>query len=148
MNIRADQVAGGAFILLGILVFIIGWDLPFGRLSAPGAGMLPKLMAGLMIALAAGIAINGQRGEKLSEIPWSDWPHAALIILISGIATVLYTTLGFIITMTLLVFSLLVIVERRRLWAAATYAVLLTLFAYVLFGTALKAPLERGLLWF
>src|SRR5262245_54065094 len=148
MNIRADQVAGGAFIILGILVFIIGWDLPFGRLTAPGAGMLPKLMAGLMIAFAAGIVINGQRSEKLSEVPWGDWPHAVLIILISGIATLLYATLGFLITMTLLAFSLLVIVEHKRLWAAATYAVLLTLFAYLLFGIALKAPLERGLLWF
>ncbi len=36
--------------------------------------------------------------------------------------------------------------ERKSLWAAATYAVLLTLFAYLLFGIALKAPLERGLL--
>lgn len=148
MNIRADQVAGGAFIILGILIFIIGWDLPFGRITAPGAGMLPKLMAGLMILFAAGIVINGQRNEKLSEIPWSDWKHAVLIILISGIATLLYATLGFILTMTLLVFSLLVIVERKALWAAATYAVLLTLFAYFLFGIALKAPLERGLLWF
>ena len=148
MNIRADQVAGGAFILLGILVFIIGWDLPFGRLTAPGAGMLPKLMAGLMIGFAAGIMINGQRSEKLSEIPWGDWRHAVLILLISGIATLLYATLGFIITMTLLVFSLLVVVEHKRLWAAASYAVLLTTFAYLLFGIALKAPLERGLLWF
>ena len=148
MNIRADQVAGGAFIILGILVFIIGWDLPFGRITAPGAGMLPKLMAGLMILFAAGIVINGQRSEKISEIPWGDWSHAALIILISGIATLLYATLGFIITMTLLVFSLLVIVERKSLLAATTYSVSLTLFAYFLFGVALKAPLERGLLWF
>jgi len=148
MNIRADQVAGGAFIALGILVFIIGWDLPFGRISAPGAGMLPKLMAGLMILFAAGIVINGQRSEKLSEIPWGDWSHAVLIILISSIATLLYATLGFLITMTLLVLSLLVIVERKSLLAAMTYAVSLTLFAYLLFGIALKAPLERGLLWF
>ena len=34
------------------VVFILGWDLPFGRISAPGAGMLPKFLAGMMIALA------------------------------------------------------------------------------------------------
>ena len=50
--------------------------------------------------------------------------------------------------MSLLVFSLLVVVERRKLLPAASYAVALTLFAYWLFGIALKAPLERGLLWF
>ena len=37
MIIRSDHVAGGAFIALGILVFAIGTDLPFGSLSEPGA---------------------------------------------------------------------------------------------------------------
>ena len=50
--------------------------------------------------------------------------------------------------MSLLVFALLVIVERRNLLRAAAYASALTLVAYWLFGNALKAPLERGLLWF
>ena len=42
---------GGVFVALGIVVFALSGDLPFGTLSSPGAGMLPKLMAGLMIAL-------------------------------------------------------------------------------------------------
>jgi hypothetical protein len=50
--------------------------------------------------------------------------------------------------MTLLVFALLVVVERRNVWHAAAYSIGLTLFAYWLFGKALKSPLERGLLWF
>ena len=57
-------------------------------------------------------------------------------------------TLGFLITMSLLVFTLLTVVERRNVLIAAAYSVGLTLFAYWLFGKALKAPLERGLLWF
>ena len=50
--------------------------------------------------------------------------------------------------MALLVFALLVVVERRNSLIAAAYSIALTLFAYWLFGMALKAPLERGLLWF
>ena len=50
--------------------------------------------------------------------------------------------------MTLLVFSLLVLVERRSILPAAIYSIALTVFAYWLFGKALKSPLERGLLWF
>ena len=50
--------------------------------------------------------------------------------------------------MAALLFALLVIVERRRPLPAAAYSVGLTLFAYWLFGKALKSPLERGLLWF
>jgi hypothetical protein len=148
MTLRADQIAGGAFVALGVAVFIIGWDLPFGRISAPGAGMLPKLMASFMILLAAGIFINGKSQEKFSDISWSDWRHAALILGISGIAVSVYAWLGFLITMSLLVFALLTIVERKPVLPAVIYAASLTLFAYGLFGIVLKAPLEHGVLWF
>lgn len=147
MNLRADHVAGGAFIALGIVVFILGWDLPFGRISAPGAGMLPKFLAGTMIALAAAIIISGVHGETLADIPWSDWSHAALVLIIAAVSTWLYSRLGFLVTMPLLVFSLLTLVERRNLMAAAVYAIGLTLFSYWLFAIALHAPLERGSLW-
>jgi uncharacterized membrane protein YfhO len=147
MSWKADYVAGGVFIAFGILVFILGWDLPFGTISAPGAGMLPKLMAGLMIVFAIGIMAVGA-AEHLADLPWSDGKHAILVVGITAAAVAVYTWLGFIITMTLLVFGLQVIVERKNILTAALYACGLTLFAYWLFGVALKAPLERGLLWF
>ena len=148
MIIRSDHVAGGAFIALGILVFAIGTDLPYGTVSSPGAGMMPKLMAGLMMAFAAAIMLQASRGSTFSEIDWSDLRHAFLLVLITGTAVVLYRPLGFLITMAALVFALLIVVERRGLLPAAIYSASLTLFAYWLFGKALKAPLERGLLWF
>ncbi|MGD9923171.1 MAG: tripartite tricarboxylate transporter TctB family protein [Pseudorhodoplanes sp.] len=148
MNIRSDHLAGGVFIALGLLVFILGWNLPFGQISSPGAGMLPKMLAGLMIACALIIMLSGRSSEPVSAIPWSDWTHAALIVIISSIATLLYARLGFLITMALLVFGLQTIVERKPVVTAAIYAILLTLFAYWLFAIALKAPIERGILWF
>lgn len=104
MTFRADHVAGCAFIAFGIVVFILGWDLPFGRISAPGAGMLPKFLAGMMIALAALIVIAGKHGETLADIPWSDWSHAALVLIIAAVSTWLYSRLGFLVTMPLLIF--------------------------------------------
>jgi hypothetical protein len=148
MTLRSDHVAGAAFIILGIVVFAISGDLPFGRLSAPGAGMLPKLMAGLMIAFAAAVIIGGAASRPFAEIDWSDRSHALLVLGITAAAIALYQTLGFLVTMALLVFTLLVVVERRKLLPAAAYSAGLTAFAYWLFGIALKAPLERGLLWF
>lgn len=147
MNHRADHIAGGAFIALGLLVFIVGRDLPFGRITAPGAGMLPKLLAGLMIAFGAIIAVSAAHGERLRDMTWSDWSHAALVIVIAALATFLYSRLGFLLTMPLLVFALLAVVERRNLLASAAFAIGLTLFAYWLFAIVLKAPLERGTLW-
>ena len=148
MILRADHVAGGAFIALGIAVFAIGADLPFGRLSAPGAGMMPKLLAGLMMAFAAVVVLRAAESPPLASIDWSDRSHAALLVLITGAAVAAYQPLGFLITMALLVFALLVVVERRNVLIAAAYSMGLTLFAYWLFGKALKSPLERGLLWF
>jgi hypothetical protein len=148
MILRADHVAGGAFVALGILVFAISGDLPFGRLSAPGAGMLPKLMAGLMIVFALVLILGAASSRPLAEIDWSDRTHAALVVLATAVAITLYRPLGFLITMSLLVFSLLVLVERRNVVRAAAYSICLSIFAYWLFGIALKSPLERGLLWF
>jgi tripartite tricarboxylate transporter TctB family protein len=148
MIIRADHVAGGVFIALGLLVFAVSGDLPFGRISAPGAGMMPKLMAGLILLFAVIIVATGRERPPLARIDWSDWTHAAQLLLITAIAIACYRLLGFLITMSLLVFALLVVVERRRVLPAAAYGIALTVFAYWLFGIALKAPLEHGLLWF
>jgi hypothetical protein len=128
------------------VVFAISGDLPFGRLSAPGAGMMPKLVTALMMLFAAVVGRSSSR--NFSEIDWSDRGHAALVMLIAAAAVLAYRPLGFLITMALLVFALLVIVERRNALIAAGYSAGLTLFAYWLFGKALKSPLERGLLWF
>ena len=109
---------------------------------------MPKLSAGLMMLFALLLVAGGARSRELAAIDWSDWSHAALLVLITAAAVVAYRPLGFLITMALLVFTLLVLVERRRALVAAAYSVGLTLFAYWLFGKALKSPLERGLLWF
>jgi hypothetical protein len=148
MDLRADHVAGGAFVVLGIVVFAISGDLPFGTLSAPGAGMMPKLMAGLMMAFAVVLIGGGGSSQPIASIDWSDRTHAAFVVLATAVAITLYRPLGFLITMTLLVFSLLVLVERRNMVRAAAYSIGLSVFAYWLFGIALKSPLERGLLWF
>jgi hypothetical protein len=146
--LRADHVAGGAFLTLGVVVFAISGDLPFGTLSAPGAGMMPKLMASLMMAFALAVIAGAASSPPFGDIDWSDRGHAALVVLITAAAVTLYRPLGFLITMSLLLFALLVVGERRKPLQAAAYSIVLTLFAYWLFGKALKSPLERGLLWF
>ena len=88
-------------------------------LSSPGAGMLPKLMAGLMIALRpadhaararASAPLADDRLERLARTP-------LLIVGITAVAIALYRTLGFLITMSLLRVRAAVVVERRNLAA-------------------------------
>lgn len=130
------------------MVLAISGDLPFGSLSAPGAGMMPKVVTGFMILFGALVMVGAARSAPLASLDWSDRDHAALVVLITGAAVAAYRPLGFLVTMSLLVFLLLVVVERRNALAAAAYAIGLTLFAYWLFGKALRSPLEQGILWF
>ena len=69
-------------------------------------------------------------------------------MVITAVAVASYQTLGFIITMSLLVFVLLVVIERQPIHYAAAYALVLTGIAWWVFGKALKAPLETGILGF
>jgi hypothetical protein len=148
MTLRTDWLAGAVFVAFALLVFAFSGDLPFGTLSSPGAGMMPKLLTGLMIVFGATLMIRAGASQPLADIDWSDRNHALLVVLIAGAATSVYQWLGFIITMTLLVFTLLVAVERKNVLRAAAYSIGLTVIAWWVFGTALKSPLETGILGF
>jgi hypothetical protein len=146
--LKADHVAGAVFIALGVVVFLLSGDLPFGTLAAPGAGMMPKVVLAFMVLFGALVMVGAAGSANLAAIDWSDRNHAALLVAITAAAVASYRPLGFLVTMSLLVFGLLVVVERRNALIAAAYSVSLTLFAYWLFGKALRSPLERGVLWF
>ena len=148
MTLRADHVTGAAFVVFALAVFAFSGDLPFGSLSSPGAGMMPKLLLVLMIVFGVALILGAQASAPLAEIDWGDRNHAFLVVLIAGIATVLYQPLGFILTMSLLVFTLLMVVERKNVLRAAAYSVGLTMIAWWVLGTALKSPLETGILGF
>ena len=110
--------------------------------------MMPKLVAGLMMFFALLLVVGAARSGEFAAIDWSDRNHAVQVVLITAGAVAAYQPLGFLIAMAVLVFALLVVVERRNALVAAAYSIGLTVFAYWLFGKALKSPLERGILWF
>jgi hypothetical protein len=145
MILRSDHVAGAAFAAFGLLVIALSGDLPFGRLSMPGAGFMPKLVAALMILFGLLLVLRAA-GESapLADIAWTDLQHAAPVIAITGAAIALYTWLGFIITMVLLLLGLLVLVEQRNILRASLYSVVVVLLAFGLFDKFLRAPLLIG----
>ncbi len=144
MTLRADHVAGAAFVAFGLLVFALSGDLPTGQLSMPGAGFLPKLIAGLTIVFGLALFFRARESEAFSSLDWADGQHAALVIAITALATALYTWLGFITTMVLMMFGLLVVIERRNVVRAAVYSVGGVVLTYGVFIYMLKAPLPAG----
>jgi hypothetical protein len=146
--IRTDHVAGSVFVALGIVVLALSGDLPVGTLSFPGAGMMPKLVAGLMIVF--GLLLVGRAGESapLASLAWGDLPHAARVVAITAVAIALYQPLGFVVTMALLLFTLTFGAERRPVLAAAAFSAGVVALTYLLFAVVLKTPLEPGVLGF
>jgi Tripartite tricarboxylate transporter TctB family len=148
VTLRTDHVAGGIFVAFGLLIFALSGDLPFGTLAFPGAGMMPKLVAALLIAFGAVLVVRAGESAPLASLSWSDLPHAVRVVAITAAAIALFQTLGFLITMTLLLFTLTFATERRPLIPAAAFSIGVVILTYVLFEWALKTPVERGLLGF
>jgi putative tricarboxylic transport membrane protein len=144
MTLRTDHIAGGAFVAFGLVVLAMSGDLPFGTLSFPGAGMMPKLLAGLLIVFGLIIVLRARESAPLADVSWSDLPHAARVVAITAVAIVLYQTLGFVLTMALLLFALIFGAERRPALAAAAFAIGAVTLSYLLFAVLLKAPLVPG----
>jgi len=148
VNLRLDHVAGGVFIVAGALIFAASDDLPFGTLASPGAGMLPKLVMGLMMAFGLVLLLRAGASPRFAAVAWDDLPHALRVIGLAAAAAALYTTLGFLVTVSLLLFGLTFAVERKPVLHAAGFSIGVTGLAYLLFNTLLKSPLPRGVLGF
>ena len=144
MTLRRDHVAGAFFIAAGLLVWALSGDLPVGTLAFPGAGMMPKLVTAIMIALAVVVLLAARSSPALAEIDWADGAHAARVMAVAIPAVALYTTAGFPLTMTAMLFALLALVERKHWAVAAGFSAGIAGLAYVLFGTFLKSPLPAG----
>jgi hypothetical protein len=148
MIIRIDHVAGAFFIAFGLAVIGFSGDLPVGELSMPGAGFLPMLVAVLTILFGAVLMLRARESAAFASIDWSDLRHAGPVVLITAAATALYTVIGFILTMLLMMLGLIILVERRSVIRAAIYSLAVVVVTYGVFVYAIKAPLPGGLVEF
>jgi hypothetical protein len=146
--LRRDHIAGGAFVAAGALVLVVSNDLPFGTLASPGAGMLPVLVIALMMLFGLALLLQAGRSPPMAEIKWSDLPHAVRVTAVAAGAAVAYTPLGFILTMMLMLFVLIYVIERRSLFASLAFCIPTPIVISLVFDRLLKTPLERGLFWF
>ncbi len=144
MNLRADHVAGTAFIVFGALIIALSGDLPAGQLSMPGSGFLPKIVAALMMMFGLALVVRGRESPAFADLGWSDLPHAMQVVVIAAAGISLYTVLGFLITLILMVSAILIVIERRNPLRAGIYAIAIVLVAYLGFEHVLKTPLPNG----
>jgi hypothetical protein len=148
MTLRADHVAGAFFVGFGVLVLALSGDLPTGDLSMPGSGFLPKIVAVLTIFFGVVLTLRAGESRIFATLSWDDAKHAGLVVGITAAAIASFERLGFLTTNVLLILTLLVVIERRRLLPAVVYSVGVVVTTYVLFVYILKTPLQAGPLGF
>ena len=144
MILRRDHVVGGVLLAIAALVYLASGDLPAGTLGSPGPGMLPYISLGLIAVFAFVLLFTARESPPFAETQWSDLPHAASVTAAAVLAVGFYEKLGFLVTMTALIFGVLALIERVQLWRAALYAFGITLGTKLLLTTLLKSPLPQG----
>ena len=143
MTLRADHVAGAAFILFGAAIIALSGDLPVGHLSMPGSGFLPMIVAVLTMIFGLALILRARESATFAELDWADGKHALMVTAITAAAAALYEHLGFIVTMLAMMMAVLIVVERRNPIKAGIYCVIVVAFTYVAFVYGLKTPLPE-----
>jgi hypothetical protein len=143
MILRADHVAGAAFVIFGAAIIALSGDLPVGQLSMPGSGFPPMIVAALTIIFGLILILRAKESGPFSELGWGDGKHALMVTAITAAAIALYEHLGFFFTMLLMMITLLIVIERRNPLRAGIYCIAIVLFTYVSFVYGLKTPLPE-----
>ena len=144
MTLRADHVAGAFFVGVGAAGHRAERRPADGHAVAAGLRLHAEDHRRADDFLRAGAGLACAREQAFATLQWPDAKHAALVVAITALASALYEWLGFLTTNILLMFALLVVIERRKLLPAAVYSVGVVVVTYVLFVYLLKTPLQTG----
>jgi phosphatidylserine synthase len=147
---RGVNIATALVFLALSAVLVTGtWDLPYWSDFAPGPAFAAIWTAAAASLLALMLLIQEQRMPSLEP---ADWPgrSAFMRVVITTAALcvtlVLAPTLGFPVTVALLTFFVLTVVERRRLVPSLIVTALTTALIHGVFVAWLNVALPKGIL--
>lgn len=152
---KGNIVASILCIILGAYIVITCLGYPkaeaYGT-GAPGPGMWPGIIGGLLIAASLWLLISTLRtpAEKLGTIMvWGEGPkrvYVTMAILVVYVLTV--TVIGFIPMTIILLFLFITWFARYKWFVTLAISVGVTLFVYVIFKFALNVPIDFGMIYF
>ncbi|RPI46383.1 MAG: tripartite tricarboxylate transporter TctB family protein [Betaproteobacteria bacterium] len=150
---KAEAAAGILILIIGAVLLIAAYPLPYMVESVPGPGFLPLWVSLGIIASGAAVTVSAVRGRLRpgEPIPWPDlpgWRQVGVMLVALALALVLFDDLGFVITttafMTIVIFSLGV-----RSWVTLiTAPIAAAAILYAVFALWLGVPLPQGILTF
>ncbi len=143
---------GLLWLCIGLAVVFLSSRYTIGTLSDPGPGALPFGLGFVFILLSVillfqSFRIQSPKDEKpLSFGP--RWFRVFLVILFLGLVTFLLEGLGYLLSIFLMIFLSMLIMEPKRWLSALLLGIIASYFSYMLFDVWLKVQLPKGLFYF
>jgi putative tricarboxylic transport membrane protein len=145
MNIATALV----FLALSAVLVAGTWDLPYWSDFAPGPAFAAIWTAAAATVLALLLLAQEQRVPSREPADWPDPPASLRVfttIAALCLTLVLAPTLGFAVTVALLTFFVLTVVERRRFVPSLVVTVLTAALIHGVFVAWLNVALPKGIL--
>lgn len=152
---KGNIIASVLSILLGAYIVITCLGYPkaeaYGT-GAPGPGMWPGIIGGLLIAAALWLLISTLRApaDSLGDIVvWGDGPKRVYITMAILVVYVLaIPEIGFIPLTIILLFIFINWFAKYKWYLSLLISVAVTLLIYVIFKFALSVPIDFGMIAF
>ena len=139
-----DRIAGTILSLFALGVIWESRKLPLGTFRVPGPAFAPVILASLLLIFGVLIAATGAHAERFRSLRWNEAPHAAAIVGVCTLSALGLERLGYRLTVFLLLFFLLKVVEKERWLLTGIVALALSFGSFFLFYTLLRVPLPLG----
>jgi putative tricarboxylic transport membrane protein len=162
--LTGERLFAALFVGVGILAFVEGLGYGFIRSDGIiGPGFIPIIAGLLLTAMGVGIIVQtftggeslGVLGELERDVgidtdatltgTEGNERSALLVFIGCGLALVLSNWFGLILSLSLLVFAILLIVERQPWWKSLIIAAAMGAGAWVIFVHFLEVPLGFGI---
>ena len=143
-----NRISGVALLALALYVAFESRVLPLGNSSQPGPAYLPVLLATLLGILGVILIFQGRSSPAIRSIAWPEGLHAMAIVACCFFATFAIETLGYRITMIIVLGFLFGVLERMPTLWVLVLTLGLSCGSYWVFDTLLKVMLPRGGLGF
>jgi putative tricarboxylic transport membrane protein len=139
-----EIVIGLALAALGIFVFVVARQMPFGTLGEPGPGVLPVTLGALLVV--AGLLVAGVAWLRTPRDPVVPLGHADVVCGIAALAVVgfVFEALGAPLVLALMLTLLFKVFARTSWWRAALGGIVGSAATWLFFVRLLDVPLPAG----
>jgi len=147
----SDRVSSLFWLIFGIPVVYLSYQLGLGELTRPGPGFLTfwcgLILCGLSILVFVRDRIAG-RGETTKGIShlWTTvkWSKALIIVLVLVAYALTFERVGFLLSTIVLLIVLFRAIDPMRWWTAIGVAVLASFVSFVVFDMGFQVQLPHA----